>query len=162
MCVDVFTKQAQVVPPMDKTAKSWRDALNELVAKMGRPLNIMTDPDASITSVEIDEWFRRNSDTRHIMTRRHAAFAERALREFKQITYRKIRAEVRSWPQYLEEVLMRMNAGKQSNDAEDYKVYPHRATGMPPEEAAKPENWFEVHNNLEIQAKASAGINDGG
>ena len=24
---------------------------------------------------------------------------------------------------------------------------------MPPEEAAKPENWFEVHNNLEIQAK---------
>ncbi len=153
VCIDVFTKEVQVVPMTDKTAGSWREALDKLITKMGRPQNIMTDPDASITSVEIDEWFRRHKDIRHIMTRRHAAFAERALREFKQIMYRKIRAEVRPWPQYLEEVLTRMNTGKQSNDAEDDKVYPHRATGMPPEEAAKPENWFEVHNNLEIQAK---------
>ena len=49
----------------------------------------MTDPDASITSVEIDERFRRNKDIKHIMTRRHAAFAERALREFKNIMYKK-------------------------------------------------------------------------
>ena len=42
---------------------------------------------------------------------------------------------------------------KQSNEADDDKIYPHKATEFPPNEAAKPENWFEVHNNLEIHAK---------
>ncbi len=153
LCVDVFTKKVHVVPLQDKTAASWRDALDKLIDKMGRPLNIMTDPDASITSIEIDEWFRRDKDIKHIMTRRHAAFAERSLREFKQNMYKKIRNEVKPWPEYLNEVLQRMNTGKQSDDADDDKVYPHRATGMSPEEAEKPENWFEAHNNMEIQAK---------
>ena len=153
LCVDVFTKKVHVVPLQDKTAASWRDALDKLVDKMGRPLNIMTDPDASITSIEIDEWFRRNKDIKHIMTRRHAAFAERSLREFKQNMYKKIRNEVKPWPEYLNEVLQRMNTGKQSDDADDDKVYPHRATGMSPEEGEKPENWFEARNNMEIQAK---------
>ncbi len=154
LCVDVFTKKVHVVPLSDKTAPSWRKGLDQLIGKMGRPLNIMTDPDASITSIEIDEWFRRNKDIKHIMTRRHAAFAERALREFKQNMYKKIRNEVKPWTQYLGEVLQRMNTGRQStDDDDDDKVYPHRAAGMPPEEAEKPENWFEVRNNLEIQAQ---------
>ena len=153
VCVDVFTKEVQVVPLNDKTAVSWREALDKLIDKMGRPRNIMTEPDASITSVEIDEWLRRNKDIRHIMTRRHAAFAERALRDFKQIMYKKIKAEVKPWTEYLGEVLQRMNTKKQSNDEEDDQVYPHRATGFAPNEAVKPENWFEVQNNLEIQAK---------
>ena len=155
VCVDVFTKQVQVVPLQDKSAVSWKEALDKLISKMGRPKIIMTDPDASITSVEIDEWFRRNKDIKHIMTRRHAAFAERALREFKQIMYKKVRLEVKPWPQYLNEVLERMNTGKQGkgDDEGDDKVYPHRTTGFTPEEAAKPENWFEVHNNIEIHAR---------
>ncbi len=154
VCVDVFTKQVHVVPLQDKTAVSWRDGLEQLIAKMGRPQIIMTDPDASITSVEIDEWFRRNKDIKHIMTRRHASFAERELREFKQIMYRKIKNEVKPWPQYLDEVLLRMNTGRHSkDDDEDDKVYPHATIGLPPDEAVKPENWFEVHNNIEIHAK---------
>ena len=95
VCVDVFTKQVHVVPLKDKKAPRWREGLDKLIEKMGRPLNIMTDPDASITSIEIDEWFRRNKDIKHIMTRRHTAFAERALREFKQNVYKKIRNEVK-------------------------------------------------------------------
>ena len=87
------------------------------------------------------------------MSRRHAAFAERALRDFKQIMAKKVKVEVKPWTQYLDEVLDRMNNKKQSNDADDDKIYPHKATGSPPNEAAKPENWFEVHTNMEIQAK---------
>ena len=150
VCVDVFTKQVQIVPLRDKTAASWKEGLGKLIDKMGRPKNIMTDPDASITSIEVDEWFRRNKDIRHIMTRHHAAFAERALREFKQIMYKKVKNEVEPWTELLPEVLERMNTGKQSDRVDDDKVYPHAATGFPQEEAAKPENWFEVHNNLEI------------
>ena len=148
VCVDVFTKQVQIVPLYDKTAASWKNDLDKLIAKMGRPQNIMANPDASITSIEVDEWFRRNKDIRHITTRHHAAFAERALREFKQIMYKKLNKR-RRWTDYLPEVLERMNTGKQSDRVDDDKVYPHAATGFLPEEAAKPENWFEVHNNLD-------------
>ena len=56
---------------------------------------------------------------KHIMTRRHAAFAERALRDFKQIMYKMVKAEVKPWTEYLDEVLDRMNTKKQSKDADD-------------------------------------------
>ena len=46
-----------------------------------------------------------------------------------------------------------MNTGKQSEREDDDEIYPLKATGFPPNEAAKPENWFEVHNNVENQAK---------
>ena len=128
-------------------------AIEKCLVKMGRPKIIMTDPDSAITSTEMDEWFIRNNDIKHIMTRRHAAFAERALRDFKQIMYKKVKVEVKPWTQYLDEVLDRMNNKKQSNDADDDKIYPHKATGFAPKEAAKPENWFEAHTNMEIQAK---------
>ena len=55
-------------------------------------------------------------------------------------------------------MLERMNEGRQPVDHDnrvhgDDTVQPHKATGFAPEEAAKPENWFEVHTNLETQAK---------
>ena len=34
----------------------------------------------------------------------------------------------------------------------DDKTYPRNSTGFTPEDAAKPENWFEAHTNMEIQA----------
>ena len=67
--VDVFTKQIQIVPLRDKKATSWKVALDTLIDKMGRPKIIMTDPDASITSNEISEWFKRHPDAQHAMTR---------------------------------------------------------------------------------------------
>ena len=153
MCVDVFTKEVHVVPMNEKNRFEWMAAIEKCLVKMGRPKIIMTDPDSAITSTEMDEWFIRNNDVKHIMTRRHAAFAERALRDFKQIMYKKVKVEVKPWTQYLDEVLDRMNNKKQSNDADDDKIYPHKATGFAPKEAAKPENWFEAHTNMEIQAK---------
>ena len=150
--VDVFTKEVQVVPMKGKDRFEWKDTIEKLIGKMGRPKIIMTDPDSSITSNEMDEWLIRNTEIKHIMTRRHAAFAERALRDFKQIMYKKVKAEVKPWTEYLDEVLERMNTKKQSNEEDDDKIYPHKATGFPRNEAAKPENWFEVHNNMEIQA----------
>ena len=40
----------------------WKDTIDKLISKMGRPKNIMTDPDSSITSNDMDEWIRRNTD----------------------------------------------------------------------------------------------------
>ena len=81
--IDVFTKQAHVVPVSSKRAEEWERAVNEIVGKLGRPKIIMTDPDSSMTGVVLDEWFRKNKDVKFALTRHHAAFAERALRMFK-------------------------------------------------------------------------------
>ena len=44
----------------------------------------MTDPDSSITYNEMEEWFRNNTEVQHVMTRRHAVFAEKAIRFFQE------------------------------------------------------------------------------
>ena len=68
----------------------------------------MTDPDASITSTEISEWFKRNPDIQHIMRRHHSAFAGGALRMFKQLMYSKVEKDVRPWTEYIPDVLERI------------------------------------------------------
>ena len=128
MCVDVFTKEVFVVPMQERNRFEWKDAIENCLVKMGKPQIIMTDPDASINSNEIDDWLLRHKGIKHIMTRRHAAFAERALRDFKQIMYKKVKAEVKPWTEYLDEVLERMNTKKQSNDEDDEEIYPHKAS----------------------------------
>ncbi len=60
---------------------------------------------------------------------------------------------MKPWTEYLDEVLERMNIKKQSKDEGCDESYPLTAAGFPPNEAAKPGNWSEVHNNMEIQAK---------
>jgi hypothetical protein len=51
--------------------------------------------------------------------------------------------------------LKRIDTGKETVAAgkREPKEHPHRTTEFTPQEAAKPENWFEVHNNLEIKAR---------
>ena len=109
MCVDVFTKEVHVVPMKKKNRFEWMAAIEKCLDKMGRPKIIMTDPDSSVTSIEMDEWFKRNKDIRHVLTRRHAAFAERALRDFKLIMTKMVKKEVKPWTEYINEVLERMN-----------------------------------------------------
>ena len=73
----------------------------------------MTDPDSSITSNEMDVWFRDNRDIQRVMTRRHAVFAEKAIRFFKKKMNQKVSKEVKSWAEYLDSVLQRINTGKE-------------------------------------------------
>jgi hypothetical protein len=93
-----------------------------------------------------------------VLTRHHASFAERALRMFKVEMYKLVKEDVKPWTEYLKQVLHRMNEGRQPIDYDnrvhgDDKVFPHKATGFTATEAAKPENWLEVHTNMEIQAR---------
>ena len=153
--IDIFTKQVHVVPMEEKTAVDWKRGVNEIVKVLGKPKIIMTDPDSSITSNEMEEWFRNNKEVQHVMTRRHAVFAEKAIRFFKKKMNQKVSKEVKPWTEYLTNVLQRINTGKETVAAgkREAKERPNRTTEFTPEEAAKPENWFEVHNNMEIKAR---------
>ncbi len=67
----------------------------------------MTDPDSSITSTVMSEWFLRHPGIQHTITRHHASFAERALRMFKQLMYKKVKKDVRLWTEYIPDVIER-------------------------------------------------------
>ena len=54
MRVDVFTKEVFVVPMQERNRFEWKDAIEKCHVKMGKPQIIMTDPDSSITSIEMD------------------------------------------------------------------------------------------------------------
>ena len=76
---------------------------------------------------------------------------------FKQLMYKKVKKGVRPWTEYIPDVLERMNNGRLPIDPNDRfegddKTYARNTTGFTPDEAAKPENWFKAHANLEIQA----------
>ena len=99
------------------------------------------------------------------MTRHHASFAERMLRMFKHHMYALIKKDVKPWTEYVPAVLETMNAGHLPIDHDnrvrgDDKTYPRNSTGFTPEEAAKPENWFEAHTNVDIQAKHNRKYDD--
>ena len=95
--IDAFTKQVHVVPMENKTAVDWKRGVNDLLRVLGKPKIIMTDPDSSTTSNEMDVWFRDNKDVQHAMTRRHAIFAEKAIRCFKKKMKQKVSKEVKPW-----------------------------------------------------------------
>ena len=78
--IDIFTKQVHVVPMEEKTAVDWKSGVDDIVKVLGKPKIIMTDPDSSITSNEMEGWFRNNKEVQHVMARRHAVFAEKAIR----------------------------------------------------------------------------------
>ena len=43
-----------------------------------------------------------------------------------------MKAEVKPWTEYLDEVLERMNTKKQSNEEDDDKIYPHKQQAFHP------------------------------
>ena len=55
LAVDSFTKYAHVVPLGRKTEGKWKKALQVIVAKMGKPKQIYSDPDASLNSRDVQE-----------------------------------------------------------------------------------------------------------
>lgn len=143
IAVDVFTKFVHVEPMDFKDGNSWREALEKTIKKMGVPDMIYTDPDATVLSNEIKQFFTTYK-IKHVMTRLHASMAERATRTIKRELDKRIDKEVKLWTEYLPAVLSKYN---------DSMV--HSATGYTPKEATNEANSFEIKTKLEINASRS-------
>ena len=67
----------------------------------------------------------------------------------------KVSTEVKPWTEHIDSVLSRVNTGKEAvvPGKKQDKIRPNRTTEFTLGEAAKPENWLEVHNNMELKAK---------
>jgi hypothetical protein len=92
--------------------------------------------------------FYTERNIRHYVTRKHAAFAERFIRTYKAMLYKRI-GSVRAnnvadpqWTLYNYQVLLTYN-----------NKLVHSSTKMTPQEAGRPASEIDVKANLELRAK---------
>ncbi len=90
VCIDIFSKFASVVPIMSKDTGDVAAGIIESLQRMGRkPKIIYTDDEAALSTSALKTYFEEQKIT-HYITRKHAAFAERFIRTFKGMLYKRI------------------------------------------------------------------------
>jgi len=141
LLVDIFTKFTTVVPIKSKQIPDVLQGIKEAIEYMGKPKTIYSDDEGALVSNIIQKYFKDN-DIRHIVTRSHAAVAERQIRTIKHMIYTRIEKTDKRWIDVLPQVLVIYN----------YKNE-HSVTGMTPAEAKKPANLMIVKLKLELNRK---------
>ena len=139
LAVDSFTKYTHVVPLDRKSANPWLDALQEIFAKMGTPKQVYSDPDATLNSNPVQDYFK-NQGIEHIQTREHAPIAERTIRTLKSLIDKRMEDRPKIWTEYLPEVLKKYN-----------EKMVHSATGLTPADAKEDTNYLYAKTNLEVK-----------
>ena len=142
LIIDIFTKFITIVKVKSKTADDILTAIKEGFRSMGKlPEMIYTDDEGSFHSKQAEAYYRENH-IKHLITRGHAAYAERAIRTIKDMIYKRLDANPEAkWydPGILSNTLVAYNYKMKSS-----------ATGMTPAEAKLDKNIFEVKTKLEM------------
>jgi hypothetical protein len=138
VCVDVFSRYANVTPLSTKSSEETVSALDKMIQHMGVPEIIYSD-DGFQSSL-----FQKLMDKHkihYIATKTHAAFAERFIRTLKKMISDRVDFNGADWVGMLDKVVKQYN-----NEV-------HSITKFKPVEAFKEKNTSEVKLNLLIQAK---------
>ena len=142
LMVDIFSKYMTVVPVKTKQPDDILQAIKDGIDNMGgKPLVFYTDEEGSFTSKLVKNYFLDNH-IQHIITRGHAAVAERSIRTIKDLIYRRIEDNPEAkWT----DAKILANALTNYN----YRMK-HRMTKMTPNDARAKKNLLEVKTNLEL------------
>jgi len=143
ICIDIFTKFLHVVPIKTKQPDDVLDGIKQCITTMqAKPDTIMSDEEGSFLSNKVQHYFKEE-EIKHIVTRNHPAFAERAIRTIKQMIYRRVEAQSNPiWTDHIKRVLHNYN----------YKMI-HSATGFTPDEARLARHRETIHTRLELKGK---------
>ena len=148
LMVDIFSKFVSIIPMKANNAPSILEAMKEAIIKMGgKPQTLYTDDEGGLNTPLIQKYLK-DQDIRHLVTRSHAAVAERTIRTVKAMIDKRLESakhrenQNKRWVDVLYPVLLTYN---QKNK--------HSATKMTPKEAMKPSNTLQVKANLEMQRK---------
>ena len=150
IAINTFTKKLYVDSMKLKVASAdWKPVMDRVIEKLGKPKVIYTDPDSSLLSNALKKWFADNK-IENVITRQHAAVAERAIRTIKKRLDDKLESDDASYPDGEPESYWTKHIGEV---VEWYnKQHVQANTNMKPIEAEQPENEFDVKTNLEINA----------
>ena len=110
--IDIFTKYASVVPIASKGEGDVASGLLECLEKMGhKPEIIYSDDETSLSTSAMQKYFKDNNIS-HVITRSHAWFAERFIRTFKDMLYKRVEAskdENIQWTNLIYPILLTYN-----------------------------------------------------
>ena len=148
LMVDIFTKWTQVVQVSSKKWPAVLEGIKKLIPMMGgKPKTIYSDDEGAFSkSTEIQKYFK-DEDIRHLVTKSHAPVAERQIRTFKDMIYKRLEApknEGKQWFELLDQVLLTYNRHRE-----------HASTKMTPHEARQNNNQQSVKFNLELKRQHS-------
>ena len=146
--IDVLSKFAVVVPIKSKDTPDVIEGTKEALHKMGKkPELIYTDDERAIAGDEFKE-FVEGEGIELYRTRNHPAFAERFIRTFKDMLFKRVEADEKKdkqniqWTDYILEIMLTYN---------DKMV--HSATGMTPKKARSKENELKARINVAMKAR---------
>ena len=147
--IDIFSKYAVVLPINTRLSPDVLAGILEGIQKMGEtPKIIFTDEEGSLTGIKVD--IRGALKDRGIElhnSRGHSNFAERFIRTFKDMLFKRVKADEKKekrnldWTDYIFQIMLTYN-----------NKNIHSSTGFTPSEARKKKNEYAVKLNLEIRA----------
>ena len=144
LCIDIFTKYAVVVPIKSKAEDDIAAGIIECMHKMGKKPEILyTDDEGALHKPSIQTYFKEQKIT-HYITKNHAWFAERFIRTFKLMLYKRIDKCGVENPQCIDFVYPTMLTY-------DNRMV-HSSIKMTPYEATKPSNAIDVTSHIEYQS----------
>ena len=145
LMIDIFTKYMVVVAINSKSEGDVASALIECLNKMGKnPEIIYTDDETSLSSKSIQDYLKEKH-IKHLITRGHPWFAERAIRTLKGALYQRIDNSEKvnpQWNDYIFEILLTYN-----------NKLKHSATKFTPNEARQDKHQLNVKLNLILHKK---------
>ena len=146
--IDIFSKYATVIPIKSKEPPDMLAGIMEGLQKMGdKPKMFYSDEEGSLYSKTVIEYLEKEKIEIH-RTRGHPAFAERFIRTYKDMLFKRVEADEKKgkvniqWIDYNFEILLTYNNKMVSS-----------TTKFTPIEARKKKNELEVKLNISLQAK---------
>jgi hypothetical protein len=117
--------------------------------KVDKPKIIYSDQEGGWSNPLVEDYFAEQG-IEHYLTRNHAQFAERFIRTYQGMLYKRIdsvkgdidRKKDPQWTEYNDDILLTYN----------YMLV-HSSTKMTPKDAAKQSNEMTVNTTLELRAK---------
>lgn len=143
LAIDVFSKYIWAVPVKDKRPQESIRAFKEVLGKIGKPVQIMTDREGAWESKEFVTLLNENK-IKHIISSAPPPFSERAVKEIKNMIHARLgglEMEAERWVDVLPAVLKK------------YNTRIHGSTGMSPDDARKDKNSIEVFLNIRQKAQ---------
>ena len=148
VCIDVLSKYAVVVPIKTKNGEDVLEATKEALRKMGKkPKMIYTDDERAIAGEDFKDYVEGEGIELY-RTRNHPAFAERFIRTYKDMLFKRVEADEKKgkaniqWTDYNLEIMLTYNDKMK-----------HSAINMTPSEARKDKNEFRAMINVASKAK---------
>ena len=148
VCIDVLSKYAVVVPIKTKNGEDVLEATKEALRKMGKKSKIIyTDDERAIAGEDFKNYVEGEGIELY-RTRGHPAFAERFIKTYKDMLFKRVEADEKKgkqniqWVDYNLEIMLTYN-----------NKMKHSAINMTPNEARKDKNEFRAMINVASKAK---------